>query len=165
MSDPGYTLQPMNTAAFILYTLALVSQLYGGFLVVRQVVRTQVSVRQFKRDLDAADKTRRTHRSTMEESKRNYDRKTSSYPATLAIQHHPGLRSLDTAMRQLSAPDTLDHLADIGPASADERHAMRNLLSREFPTQSGKLTGPWLGVGLLFGGIVLSYAAAVLTLL
>lgn len=154
----------MTELSIVLYTLALLAQIAGGGLVVGEVIRTQRNVRKFKDDLDQADQTRRDHREHMVSGFSAYKQKASSPEARLAIQYDSRASAVNNLVHQMYSPESIDNFADIGPASAEERHAIRELLTREFPEQRRKLSAPWCGVFFLFLGIGFSYVASLVAL-
>lgn len=154
----------MTELAVVLYTLALLAQIAGGALVVGEVIRTQWNVRKFKDDLDQADQTRRDHRERMVSGFSAYKQKASSPESRLAIQYDYRVSAVNNLVHQIYSPESIDSFADIGLASAQQRHAMRDLLTREFPEQSRKLSAPWCGACFLFLGIGFSYVASLVAL-
>lgn len=134
----------MSITLYVLHSLAFVAQIIGGALVVTETVTTLRNVRALRTGLIAAEATKQEHRESFKQ-----------IPTSI-----PGVGGGRISLPRVSAEMQDRIVEQVGPGAAAERTALRKFLEGQFP---GDRRWVWLGVGLLFAGIVLGYVANMLS--
>ncbi|BAH53685.1 hypothetical protein [Rhodococcus opacus] len=135
----------MNLVVYSLYSLALLFQLSGALLVVMDVIQAQRNMDAFKEQLDDAQEAKEEHLREMErQSGRTY----------------PGFGG--GVIRGPTIPvQAREQIADqLGPSSRLERQALMDFVSAQYSISKRRR---WIGVGLLFLGVVAGYAGSMLS--
>ncbi|OZD51675.1 hypothetical protein CH252_14970 [Rhodococcus sp. 06-1477-1B] len=137
----------MDVVVLILYTVAFSFQLSGAFLVVLDVRQAQTNLDQFKVRLDEAAAAKENHlRQIAAHSGRSY----------------PGFGG--GRIRGPVIPEaSRDQIADqLGPSGLMERRALTEFVQAQYVVSKKRR---WLGVSLLFIGVVAGYVASILSVL
>ncbi|PZT98797.1 MAG: hypothetical protein DI630_18665 [Gordonia sp. (in: high G+C Gram-positive bacteria)] len=131
----------MELLQYVLHTLAFLAQIAGGVLVVREAHQTLRNIRSLKAGLDGAEGQKDIHRNALQ----------SQTPQSV-----PGLGGGRINLPRINPAAIEGLVQQVGPGAAAERKALRDFLEGQF---SGDGRATWLGVGLLFLGIVIGYVA------
>lgn len=131
----------LSNPVFWLHTVALVLQLVGAALVIREIRATVKNFETFRHDLEGAEETKEAHRKQVEKV------------SGASIPGYGGGRiKLPT-----HSPETIEGLVQqVGPGAAQERTALRDFVQRQF---AGSPAQRWSGAVLVVVGAIVGYAA------
>lgn len=132
----------MVVSLYALHTLSFLAQIFGGGIVVLEAKNTVKNIKTLKEGLDHAEKLKENHRQELKK-----------------MEHGRSIPGVGGGHIQLPGIPAEAHEALVeqaGPGGAAERRAVREFVTAQFPNKPGFT---WLGVSLLFFGIVLGWIA------
>lgn len=134
----------MNLAVYGLNTAALLFQLAGAVLVALDVMQAQRNLTGFKVRLDEAAEKRQEH---------------LDHLARQSGRSIPGFGGGSIKLPAI-AHQAREQLADqLGPSGMVERQALTDFVQAQFAISKHRL---WLGISLLFAGVIVGYTANML---
>lgn len=136
----------MSTILYTLHSLATLAQLVGGGIVFWEARTTLKNITTLKEDLEEAEEKKKVHRQYLQ---KQFAPKGSSNPWKSSVPRQPTL-----------PVETIDHFVEgLGPGGYKTQQALRTFLTNQFPN---KQRYTWVGVVLLFVGIIVGWLANML---